>query len=332
MRIRTALFGLAVASGLGAAAELAPGRFSHDMPAATGERPTNPAYAELAAGFRDPFGKVQTGVYWYWLSGNVSCDGIRKDLQAMKRAGIDRAYIGDVGAGGNPPGPVRTFDATWWKALGTAFETASELGIELGLFNSPGWSQSGGPWVTHDKAMRRLVSSRTVVSPGETVVRLPRPEFEGGKTNEYRDVAVVAYPSRPRLSLGKTAVDACRFPVPAKGDLVEVFEFERPAEIQSAALELGGGRLAAHVTVEAERDGAFVPVGAFDFSRVNPALNVGFLPLAPAVGTFAPVTARRFRVTVQPKGGDGKAWFRSIALEGGARIAAFPEKTLAKMF
>lgn len=323
---------LTVAGGVCAA--LAPGHFSHEMPEATNQSPTNPDYAEMAAAFRNPFGKVQTGVYWYWLSGNISCEGIRKDLEAMKRAGIDRAYIGDVGAGGNPPGSVRTFDENWWKALGTAFEAASELGIELGLFNSPGWSQSGGPWITHDKAMRRLVSSRTDVfaDAARKAIRLPRPAFEGGKTNEYRDVAVVAYPYVPRTSFEKTAQDDRRFRMPAKGPLVELFEFRSPARIQSATLAPGGGRLAAHVTVEAERDGAFVKVGEFDFSRVNPELNVGFLPLAPAVGTFAPVTSRRFRLMVASTGGDGKAWFRSLALEGDAKVASFSEKTLAKMF
>ena len=128
--------------------------FTHQMPESTGEKPTNPAYAEMARDFADPFGKVRTGCYWYWMAGNVSCEGVRKDLEAMKRAGIDRAYIGDIGGGGNKPGPVKTFSPEWEKALATACETASRLDIEIGIFNSPGWSQSGGPWVKPEAAMR----------------------------------------------------------------------------------------------------------------------------------------------------------------------------------
>ena len=66
--------------------ELPTGRFSHEMPKATNEKPSNPAYAEMAAGFRDPFGKVQTGCYWYWMAGNVSSEGVRKDLEEIGRA------------------------------------------------------------------------------------------------------------------------------------------------------------------------------------------------------------------------------------------------------
>ncbi len=42
----------------------------------------------------------------------------------------------------------------WWKNLRTALKTAGKLGIEMGIFNCPGWSQSGGPWVKPDEAMR----------------------------------------------------------------------------------------------------------------------------------------------------------------------------------
>ena len=113
---------LALATLAGAAgAEMATGRFTHDMPGETNLKPTNPAYAEMAADFKNPFGKVQTGCYWYWINGNITCEGVRKDLLAMKRAGIDRAYIGDIGGQDGPKGTVKTFSPEWEKALATAF-------------------------------------------------------------------------------------------------------------------------------------------------------------------------------------------------------------------
>ena len=135
----------AVAAAVSAVAQGALG-FSHEMPKGTNEKPLDTPYAEMAETFRNPFDKVQTGCYWYWMGGNISCDGVRKDLEAMKKAGIDRPYIGDIGGGGNKKGPVKTFSPEWNEVLQTAFSTASRLGIEIGLFNSPGWSQSGGPW------------------------------------------------------------------------------------------------------------------------------------------------------------------------------------------
>ena len=98
--------------------------------------------------FRNTPENQKLGVYWYWVAGNMSKDGVVKDLQAMKEVGINRAFIGMIGEEqGVPQGPVRLFTDEWWDILHTMFKTAGELGIEIGMFNSPGWSQSGGPWV-----------------------------------------------------------------------------------------------------------------------------------------------------------------------------------------
>ena len=58
-----------------------------------------------------------------------------------------------------------------------ALKTATELGIEIGIFNSPGWSQSGGPWVKPEQAMRYLASVKAEVSGGKQVeVVLAKPD------------------------------------------------------------------------------------------------------------------------------------------------------------
>jgi len=45
----------------------------------------------LEAGFVHPPDSIQTSVYWYWISDNISKEGVINDLQAMKKAGINRA-------------------------------------------------------------------------------------------------------------------------------------------------------------------------------------------------------------------------------------------------
>ena len=52
--------GTVVALSCGAALA-ASAQFSHNMPAETGEKPTNPSREEMLRDFKDPFGKVQTG-------------------------------------------------------------------------------------------------------------------------------------------------------------------------------------------------------------------------------------------------------------------------------
>ena len=123
----------------------------------------------LESGFMNPAEKVQTSVYWYWISGNISEEGVKKDLYSMKEAGINRAFIGNIGLEGihTPYKTVPFYSEEWWKILHAALKTATELGIEIGIFNSPGWSQSGGPWVKPEQAMRYLASVKAEVSGGK---------------------------------------------------------------------------------------------------------------------------------------------------------------------
>ena len=56
--------------------------------------------------FKDTPESQQLGIYWYWVAGNMSKEGVVKDLQAMKSVGINRAFIGMIGEGqGAPQGP-----------------------------------------------------------------------------------------------------------------------------------------------------------------------------------------------------------------------------------
>ena len=64
--------------------------FPHKMPVETNQVPDAVSYDAMAENFAHP-ASVRTGAYWYWLSGNFSKEGVVKDLEAMKRAGIDRA-------------------------------------------------------------------------------------------------------------------------------------------------------------------------------------------------------------------------------------------------
>ena len=302
--------------------------FTHGMPPTTNETPTNPGRDEMAAAFADPFGLIRTGCYWYWLSGHISCEGVSRDLEAMKRAGIDRAYIGDVNEPGTELGPVKTLSPEWEKVMATAIAKASELSIELGLFNCPGWSQSGGPWVKHDRAMRRLACGETAVTgPRKGPLALSVPALGGRPANEWQDVAVIAYPTPPdttgRLEKGGP------FKADADGALAVELESDGPFTAQSVRLVPCGGSFRGTVTVEADAGNGFAKVAAFDYSRVNGGLTVGFLPLAPVIGTFEPATARRFRVTAA---GHKNAAFASVSLESAPGVAKAFEKSFAKMY
>jgi hypothetical protein len=118
------------------------------------------------------------------MDGVFSKDGITRDLEAMKRVGIGEAYIGVItGQGG--PGDKKGLAALsdpWWDHIAHAVREGTRLGVDIGLFNCPGWSQSGGPWVKPDESMRHLISSELRVSGPTTLDRFsmyswpPQPE------------------------------------------------------------------------------------------------------------------------------------------------------------
>lgn len=117
--------------------------------------------AALRAGFANPPPDVKIGCYYYWVNERVDEEGVRKDLKWMKESGITRAFLAtDIRNrtrfenpwDGQEFGDCTFRSEKWWRCLRTAFTTAGELGIEMGVFNCPGWSQSGGPWVTKEDA------------------------------------------------------------------------------------------------------------------------------------------------------------------------------------
>ncbi|MDR0756396.1 MAG: glycoside hydrolase family 2 [Tannerella sp.] len=163
---------------------------------------------KLADSFASPPDSLTTGVYWYWINDNISKEGVVKDLQAMKQAGINSVYIGNIGDQPTSHGNAKLFTDEWWDILHTAIKTAGELDIEVGMFNCPGWSQSGGPWIKPEQSMRHLAASETLITGGEKVtVKLPVPPQlsfykawsstyvnNEGKTPDFQDVRTLAIP------------------------------------------------------------------------------------------------------------------------------------------
>jgi len=157
-------------------------------------------------------------VWWHWMGPNFSKEGIRKDLEAMKEAGIGGATVFNIASAvqethhpmENNPWPEQTYRSdAYWEALAYAAEVAEELGLKIGLHNSPGYSTTGGPWIDEEKGMQKVVYSRTAVKGGTTVrTVLPKPEptvyggwgNSGRKSVFYRDIAVMSVPAKADAS------------------------------------------------------------------------------------------------------------------------------------
>ena len=120
---------------------------------------------ELVKGFQDPSDEYKPSCYWYWLNGDISKDGITKDLETMAKVGIRRAMIGNIEGGG----PVKMCSQDWYDLTHHALKEAARVGVDIMMFNAPGWSQSGGPWIKPEPTAGR--SLRLSVRPASPAAR-----------------------------------------------------------------------------------------------------------------------------------------------------------------
>ncbi|MGE4285216.1 MAG: glycosyl hydrolase [Phycisphaerae bacterium] len=140
-------------------------------------------------GFASPPDETKPWVYWYWLDGDLSREGITKDLEAMSRAGIGEALIGHINQQPENSG-VQVLGEDWWQLVDHAVSEGRRLGVDIGMFNSPGWSQSGGPWIEPEDSMQYVVSSEMrIEGPAKITRKLPVPE------GAISDIAVLAFPA-----------------------------------------------------------------------------------------------------------------------------------------
>ena len=149
------------------------------------------AAVDLAAGFAEIPMSARPQVWWHWMNGNVTKEGITADLEAMKEIGIGGATVFDAGCD-VPRGSVGFGTAEWYDLLDHASKEAKRVGLELAMTTCSGWSCAGGPWITPAMGMKKLACTETVVSGGRPVeVRLaPIPNPHGFSA----DIAVVAFP------------------------------------------------------------------------------------------------------------------------------------------
>jgi hypothetical protein len=169
----------------------------------------------LAEGFANPPPDARPLVYWQWVNGNVSQEGIRLDLEWMKRIGLAGAVMFDIGFR-TPPVPqfvshrVGYGTPAWEKAIAFAASEARRLGLLLGAQSSGGWSVSGGPGVLPDQAMKKLVWSETeLTASSPDNVRLPAPPSTSGP---YQDIPIDNPEFREPSRSGDVAVIAFRLP------------------------------------------------------------------------------------------------------------------------
>jgi len=204
------------------------------------------AGASPEAVFKNPPQDARPGVWWHWMGCNVSREGITRDLEGFKGAGIASATIFGMAdvctpwAGhieNSPNDGLLAFTDPWWKLVRHAAAEGKRLGVDVGIHNCPGYTSTGGPWITPELAMQQIFHTRVDVEGGKTfsgVLAKPAIDPRGdimfpmvnkvtgavekpiieGRRSYWRDIAVLAVPAEGTIDkarivdlTGKMAAD-----------------------------------------------------------------------------------------------------------------------------
>ncbi len=270
---------------------------------------------------------IKTSVYWYWMQDNISKEGVIEDLKSMQKAGINRAFIGSNIGGAYfpdiPAGKVKLFTDEWWEIIHTALKTAGELGIEIGIFNSPGWSQSGGPWVKPTQAMRFLTTSSevTVTGPQKSNLILPKP------LKDFQDVKIIAYPVSTVDSLIFSKKDV---EIGAKSKVILDFDSPSNFTVRSILIYPDNLPINAQADFQVFENNEYRTLRSFDINRYNSALQVGFDPYGVVAISIPTSHAKKYRLVVNNT--YAACGIKKIELSPTLTVERYVEKSLGKMW
>ncbi len=146
--------------------------------------------------FTSPPDDAKPWVYWYWMRSAVTSEGIAADLKAMQEQGIGGAYLMTIEETPNPPFIIPTaapLTPEWWQLVRFTMAEANRLGVKLAMTPCDGWALAGGPWITPELSMQKVVWTKTNTKGNKIFDEtLKQPETYKGY---YKDIAVYAYPS-----------------------------------------------------------------------------------------------------------------------------------------
>jgi hypothetical protein len=272
----------------------------------------------LSETFKHPPEKAKPWCYWYWTDGDISADGITKDLENMAEVGIKRAMIGNVNVRRFPtqngdPAPVKILSPEWRELKMHALREAKRVGVDIYFFNCPGWSQSGGPWIKPEQSMRRVIWNE-VESKGGAFKQNVR--AKGVPSGGSQDIAVLAVPKHDVVTIkGETAG--------------KKFIFSHSEPFAARSLSVNG---ALSGSLFAVKNGKRELVAKIDVKAGN--AKTDFLTKESQTVSFSEVKANRFELDYQParkpKRGAEPAPAR-VVLSSAPKVAQVLNKQMGRM-
>lgn len=147
--------------------------------------------AALEENFKNPPESARPRTWMHVMSGNMSKEGLSKDIEAMHDAGIGGLILFNI-THFIPKGKVKFNSEEHLEMTGHAAAECERLGMSFGVHNCDGWRNSGGPWVTPEHSMKQVVHTEVTIEGGAINLQLPQP---AARKDYYKDIAVIAYPA-----------------------------------------------------------------------------------------------------------------------------------------
>jgi hypothetical protein len=151
--------------------------------------------------FLNPPQSSKIHTWWHWMAGNITKEGITKDLESMKRQGVVEATIINVGQNFSKEVDlprVKFNSPEWIEMFLWALKEANRLGITIGIQTIDGYCTTGGPWITPELSMKQYVWTKTTIEGGkEVITKLAQPVT---MENFYSDAPVVAFQLGEKLN------------------------------------------------------------------------------------------------------------------------------------
>ncbi len=294
-------------------------------------------------------------VYWFLTDASISEKGITTDLEAMKENDIGGAFLFTIRGAAEPslyePTAVQ-LTPEWWDLMKFAVSEAGRLGLKLAIHTCDGFTAAGGPWITPELSMQKVVWADTLVSGGQHFnSALPQPEKV---ENYYNDIATFAYPALNEKGVSSSEiVPKVTTSIPEKDASFLVkkgntqrfssrekcwiqYEFEEPFECRSVKLQSGWNNYQANrLIIETSNDGVnFETHGRLESYRHgwdDRGVTVTHL--------IEPAKTKYYRFVFEPEGTEPGAedlddakwrprlWVSGIELNGNAKVHQFEGKT-----
>lgn len=142
------------------------------------------------------FAEAKPWVVWYFMHASYSKEGIDADLKAMADQHIAGAYFTPIKDKTSPPlfdTVTETLSPQWWDMFRYIVERAKVYDIQIAMFPNDGFATAGGPWITPEKSMQKVVYADTTIvsSTGGKArkITLPQPKINEGY---YQDIKLYA--------------------------------------------------------------------------------------------------------------------------------------------